>query len=386
VGSPSGDTAINGLTREKGDAVSRIDEAVAHADCAILRYRPTTQSPSAPKTAFEKIPLGVKLKMIPNLMRTFCVSVAVAASISTTVQAADEVNVAFVLEWATPNQIAKVEKTYDDVMGVPVNWTNFDAGTQMTEAMLAGDIDISYSQGLAPFINAVNANAPIKLIAIAVQYPANDCVVRNGEGIDSSNASELEGKAVAVPLATMADYSFRMMMRALDVDIDKINVIDQVPADAAVSLADGAVAMSCGFGADSMAKMYEAGVPLMSPEQKEEAGIISFDVVSVTEKFAQENPDQVRAFLEVTHTANADFAADQSKIDVIAKDAGLSVEAAQAQMKDFYLPTPEQQLNEYFNDGGLASVAIDVVGNAFATADRPALSDYSVTIDTSFLK
>ena len=26
----------------------------------------------------------------------------------------------------------------------------------MTDAMLAGDIDISYSQGLVPFINAVN--------------------------------------------------------------------------------------------------------------------------------------------------------------------------------------------------------------------------------------
>ena len=130
-------------------------------------------------------------------------SAAALAFAGTTAQAADEVNVAFFLEWATPNQVAKVLKTYDDEMGVPVNWTNFDAGTQMTEAMLAGDIDISYSQGLAPFINAVNANAPIKLVAIAVQYPANDCVVRNGEGIDSTNASELEGKAVALPLATI---------------------------------------------------------------------------------------------------------------------------------------------------------------------------------------
>lgn len=319
------------------------------------------------------------------LIRGFS-AIAVAASLVTSAQAADQVNVAFFLEWATPNQVAKVEKAYDDALGVPVNWTNFDAGTQMTEAMLAGDIDISYSQGLAPFINAVNANAPIKLVAIAVQYPANDCVVRNGEGIDKSNASELEGKAVAVPLATMADYSFRMMMRALDVDISKVNVIDQVPADAAVSLADGAVAMACGFGADSMAKMFEAGTPLMSAEDKEAAGIISFDVVSVTEKFAQENPDQLRTFLEVTHAANAEFAADQSKIDVIANDAGLSVDSTKAQMADFVFPTAEQQLNEYFNDSGLASVAIGVVGNAFATADNPALEDYSAVIDTSFLK
>jgi taurine transport system substrate-binding protein len=314
------------------------------------------------------------------------VTAAALTVAGTTVQAADEVNVAYFLEWATPNQVAKVLKTYDDEMGVPVNWTNFDAGTQMTEAMLAGDIDISFSQGLAPFINAVNANAPIKLVAIAVQYPANDCVVRTGEGIDSSNASELEGKSVAVPLATMADYSFRMMMRALEVDVSEITVIDQVPADAAVSLADGAVAMACGFGGNAMAKMYEAGEALMSPEQKDAAGIISFDVVSVTEKFMQENPDLLRAFLEVTDDANVNFGGTEDEMLVISKDAGMSVEDSRAQMATMSFPSAAVQLETYFNENGLATAAIAIVGNAFATAENPALEDYSVAIDTSFLK
>ena len=79
------------------------------------------------------------------------VSASVAAVMmggATIAQAADSVNVAFFLEWATPNQISKVEKAYDDAMGVKVNWTDFKTGTAMTEAMLAGDIDIAYSQGL----------------------------------------------------------------------------------------------------------------------------------------------------------------------------------------------------------------------------------------------
>jgi len=120
-------------------------------------------------------------------MKKIAAAAAISTVMATSAMAADEVNVAFFLEWATPNQVAKVEKTYDSVLGVPVNWTNFDAGTQMTEAMLSGDIDISYSQGLAPFINAVNANAPIKMVGIAVQYPANDCVVRNGVDITTDN-------------------------------------------------------------------------------------------------------------------------------------------------------------------------------------------------------
>ena len=83
--------------------------------------------------------------------------VLTAASVS---YAADKVNVAFFLEWATPNQIAKVDKTYDKAMGVKVNWTDFKTGVAMTEAMLSGDIDIAYSQGLAPFVTAIQQGAP----------------------------------------------------------------------------------------------------------------------------------------------------------------------------------------------------------------------------------
>lgn len=311
---------------------------------------------------------------------------ATAVTASGTTLAADEVNVAFFLEWATPNQIAKVEQVYDDAMGVKVNWTNFDAGTQMTEAMLSGDIDISFSQGLAPFITGVNSGAPIRMVGIAVGYPANPCIVGSGAGITMDNASELEGKTVAVPLATMADYSFRMQMRALDVDINTLTIVDQVPADAVVSLTDGAVDMACIFGGDTTKKALEVGAMLMSNDDMEKAGIISFDVVSVTDKFAQENPDLVKAFMEVTDEANAAWAADQSKLDVIAKDAGMDAETTKNQMADFILPSNADQLSNYFGDGGLAAEAIAIVGGAFATDENPALEDYSKVIDTSFLK
>ena len=52
---------------------------------------------------------------------------------ATVAQAADSVNVAFFLEWATPNQIAKVDKAYDAAMGVDVNWTDFSTGVAMTK-------------------------------------------------------------------------------------------------------------------------------------------------------------------------------------------------------------------------------------------------------------
>ncbi|PWQ98575.1 ABC transporter substrate-binding protein [Leucothrix arctica] len=300
--------------------------------------------------------------------------------------ASADINVAYFLEWATPNQIAKVEKTYDEALGEKVNWVNFASGVAMTEAMLSGDIDISFSQGMAPFVNAINANAPLKAVGIAVVYGAGgDCVVSNASGITKDNASELEGQSVAVPLNTMSDFEFRMTMVNLGVDVSKITVVDQEPADAAVSLTDGQVAMACGFGENSLSKMKEVGKPIFTLAEKTAAGIESYDIVSVSEKFAEENPEALKTFMEVTSQANADFAKDQSKISVIASDAGMSVDKTKKQMAGFSFPSAEVQVNEYLSKDGKVATLLPFMGKMFATAAAPAKADYSAVIDASFL-
>ena len=287
------------------------------------------------------------------------------AGMTGSAQATDSVNVAFFLEWATPNQIAKVDKAYDEAMGVDVNWTDFSTGVQMTEAMLAGDIDIAYSQGLAPFVTAIQQGAPLKMVGIAVVYEANDCFVANSLSINSSNASELEGKTVAVPLNTMADFSFRKQMAALDVDIDTMTIVDQAPPDGAVSLADGSVDMACIFGGASAKAAGEVGTPIMSSQEKTDAGIGSFDVVSVTESFARENPDLVRSFLEVTHEANAAWTASDAQIAKVAADAGMDVTTTRNQMAGFVFPTAEEQVSDFFGKDGTAAAAAESLGLVF---------------------
>jgi len=311
---------------------------------------------------------------------------AVMAGSAGIAAAADSVNVAFFLEWATPNQIAKVDKVYDDAMGVDVNWTDFSTGVAMTEAMLAGDIDIAYSQGLAPFVTAIQQGAPLKMVAIAVVYEANDCFVNNGLGISSSNASELEGKTVAVPLNTMADFSFRKQMAALGVDTSTMTIVDQAPADGAVSLADGSVAMACIFGGASAKAAGEVGTPIMSTQEKKDAGIGSFDVISVTEKFATENPQLLESFLEVTAEANANWTGSDAQIRKVAADAGMDFETTKNQMAGFVFPTVEQQKSDYFGDNGIAGAAAESLGAVFTKTN---ISNYSgslaKTIDGSYL-
>ena len=322
--------------------------------------------------------------MINIIKKVTAVTAATFTLAATTASyAADSVNVAFFLEWGTPNQIAKVDKAYDDAMGVDVNWTDFSTGVQMTEAMLAGDIDIAYSQGLAPFVTAIQQGHPLKMVAVAMVYEANDCFVKNGLGIDSSNASELEGKTVAVPLNTMADFAFKSYMNALNVDMSTMTIVDQAPPDGAKSLADGAVDMACIFGGNSSKAAGEVGTPIMTSAQKGEAGIGSFDVISVTEKFATENPELLRTFLDVTDEANAAWKASDAQLAKVAADAGMSVPDVTSQMAGMIFMSEEEQLAKYFGKDGIAASAAAALGTLFS--DSSDGLTIAKTIDGSFL-
>jgi taurine transport system substrate-binding protein len=312
--------------------------------------------------------------------------VAVNIGMSVANAAADEVRIAFFLEWATPNQEAKVKNVFDKAFGVPVRWTNFATGVEMTEAMLSGDIDISYSQGMAPFVNAVNAKAPIKIVEIAVTYgmAGTTCVVN--KSISKGHEDELEGMKAAVPLGTMADFVFQEMMKSVGVDASKVQVVDMEPADGAIALIDGNVSMACMFGKNSIDKALEKGRYLMTVKEAYDAGISGIDITSVTDKFSKENPEMVRTFIEVNQEYNTKFAAGKSDMASIAKDAGMTVEKTKNQMSGFGFPTVSEQKSQYFNKGGKIITLLDYMGKMFSTDENPALKDYSKVVDTSFLE
>ena len=324
------------------------------------------------------------MKKIINFILGAVVALNLSASVANA--AAKEVRIAFFLEWATPNQEDKVKKAFDRAFGVPVKWTNFATGGEMTEAMLSGDIDISYSQGLTPFVNAVNAKAPIILVDIAVIYGMGGTTCVAAKGIDKGNAAtKLDGQKVAVPLGTMADYVFKETMRVVGADPSKMKVIDMNPEDGSAALVNGDVAMACLFGGTSIKKAEEAGSKMLTVAEAKDAGIAGIDITSATNKFLRENPGMVRTFVEVTHEANARFNAGKSDMNTIAKDAAMDLAGTKKQMGGFEFPDAATMKSKYMNKGGILMNYLSVMGNMFATSENPALKDYSKVVTTGFL-
>ena len=301
--------------------------------------------------------------------------------------ALDRITVAHLLEWPTANQVAQLEKTYDEAMGVEVEWRAFGNGNEMSRAMVSGEVQIAYSQGLVPWVVAVTNGLPLKLVGVAVSYAgADNCVVHADAGITQANASDLEGKKIATPIGNVTHYKLLRMLDRLGVDASEVDMVEMNGGDAALALARGDVSAACAFGGP-LQRMKEYGEELMTPAEQEAIGIRVFDVVSVTESFANEHPDLLRKFMEVTDRANAAYNADPGPyVETISRAAGMDLATTENILGMFSFPSAADQKSEAWMGGAVQALAKELADFFVQQGQlEKALDSYDFAIDASYL-
>ena len=296
-----------------------------------------------------------------------------------------EITVAYFLEWPMPMMAAKASGAYDEALGMKVNWVSFETGTAMSAAMASGDIAMSVSQGVPPFVVAASGGQDLQVVDVAVSYSDNDnCVVRSDLEVDKSNADSLAGKKVAVPLGTAAHYGFLRQMDHFNVPLDSLTIVDMAPPEGAVALSQGDVDFACGYGG-GLTRMKEHGNVLLTGTEKEELGILVFDVTSAPAAYISENPEIVAKFLAVTAKANAEWAANPSDelLSVIAEQAGMDLADAKGAIATMKFPTVEEQLSEKWL-GGNAATFMKGVADVFVESGSigAALESYENAVNT----
>ena len=305
-------------------------------------------------------------------IKTTLAALAATTSVLAGAQAAqaDDITVAYFLEWPMPFQFAKETGMYEEALGVNINWVSFDTGTAMSAAMASGDVQISVSQGIPPFVVATSAGQDLQVLDVAVSYADNDnCVVRADLEIDKDSAGELAGKKVAVPLGTAAHYGFLKQMEHFGVDLASLEIVDMAPAEGEAALSQGAVDMSCGWGG-ALRRMLDSGNVLLTGAEKTELGILVFDATTAPTSYVAQNSDQAAAFLAVTAAANAMWADEANRakmLPVIAKDAGMSEADTAATLSTFVFPTVDEQLSSAWL-GGNAQTFMKGVADVFVNS------------------
>lgn len=301
-----------------------------------------------------------------------------------------EITVAYFLEWPTPNQFAQTNKIYEKELGVKVNWVSFDAGTAMSAAMASGDVHISFSQGVTPFLVATAAGQDLQVVDVAVSYSDNDnCVVRSELEVTKENAAaKLKGKKVAVPLGTAAHSGFLKQIKYLNIAESDLTIVDMSPSDSAAAIAqpNTDLAMACGWGG-SLRKMKEHGNPIIEGAEKESVVGQVYDVTSVPTSFGEENPKLLAKFLKVTADMNAKYAADAAgMMGDIQKSAGMDLDGTKAVIGTFVFPTVAEQLSEKWMGGFVAKNMAESAASLEKDGKIKALGDYGALVNTSYLE
>ncbi|MEM7096466.1 MAG: serine/threonine-protein kinase [Actinomycetota bacterium] len=308
--------------------------------------------------------------------------------------AVDDIDVGFFLGWPTPNLAGVADGSFDEAVGAVINWRSFSSGSAMTEALEAGDIDIAYSQGLTPFLTTANAGADIKVVAIAANYgDADNCVAQSALGVTRENAAEtLRGATVVTPIGSTAHFKMLSMMEFLGVDVGSLTVTQATGGvNTAAAFAAGDIDVGCAFGSALVAMQEESGGALImtGAELESELALSTYDVVSISTRFGEQQPEAVSAFLRATSAFNAAWEQDPQRVN--------GAIAAAAELEDvgeflagrtwLSFPSPEEQLSDTWLGGRVAQNMADQLRTFDDLGLLEArIDDFDALVDTTFLQ
>lgn len=306
----------------------------------------------------------------------------------------ENVNMAYFAGWPLPPQIGQEDGSFAKAMGAEkVTWIPFPDGGAMADAMIAGDVDISYSIGLTPFAVKATNGAPITMIGIAVGYAdADNCFVSGDLDYTRDNAAEtLKGATILTPIGNITHYKLLNTLEFLGVDEGDVEILPHESGDStAAAFSAGQIQVGCAFGGPLVTMAEAGGVPLLTgQETSDEVGIKTYDVNAVRNDFAEEYPEVVTGFVRANEEFNEKWAADPSGTNpIIANAAGMEdVGNFLSGPTWFTFPSVEDQLSDEWLGSSVANVMLEQMtffkdqGQIDAVAD-----DYGQFIDTQYLK
>lgn len=231
------------------------------------------------------------------------------------------------------------EESLFDKAKLKVHLVPFHSGEDVVEALVKGRIDMGYC-GITPVTQAIAQGENLKIVA-PVNLEGSGIVVR--KGLNINNASDLKGKTVAIPSnSSMQYFLMQIYLKNHNVSSQDINYHQSEVPSMPFSLdEDNFQAYVAWEPFASAGKIYNYGSVLQYSENiwKDHPCCV---IVSSND-FLKQNPEKVRAFLEVHENATT-YINNNKKInsELMSKKIGLSPEMEEEGIKHIkYISVPD---------------------------------------------
>jgi len=243
---------------------------------------------------------------------------------------------------------------------VDIDWTLFDSGGAVNEAVIAGSIDIGLA-GSSPVSRGISNGIEYQVPWIFdVIGEAEALVVRADEGI--ADIADLAGKTVATPFASTSHYSLLAALEGAGVDPADVNIIDAQPDAIAAAWETGDIDAAYVWNPNLARLIGDGGTVLITSADLAAEGTTTYDLAVATNDFAAEYPAAVELWVAQQDRAVRLLQDDpDAAAEILAVELQITPEEAAAQAADLIFLTAEQQVGDDYLGGGLPA-------NLFAAA------------------
>lgn len=220
--------------------------------------------------------------------------------------------------------------------GIGVKWVFSQGSNRSLEYLNGGSTDFASTAGLAAVLSRANG-APIKTVYVASRPEWTALVVPKDSPIQS--LADLKGKKVA---ATKGTDPFLFLLQSLQqagLDKNSVEIVHLQHPDGRVALERGDVQAWAGLDPLMAASELQAGSRLLYRN----LDFNSYGVLSVSEKFAREQPELIQQVIAAYEQAREWAIANPDALaELLAAEAKLPLEVARLQLSrtDFSNPQP----------------------------------------------
>jgi len=222
-----------------------------------------------------------------------------------------------------------IEKGYFLEEGIEVVTEGTQGGAAAIPAMVAGDIDITYTDNV-PIITAVSKGLPLVEIGQLTQIREDDQAVGVFVRGDSpiQTMADLAGGTLAVnSLGNITHLRVLVDLTAEGLSVDDVQFVEMPLTEIASGLTTGRV--DAGFIVEPFTTMVKAqGARQISDAANATTAGIPADGLAATRKYVEENPETIAGFVRALKRGMSDAAADP--------------ENARAVLSNYTSLTPEQ--------------------------------------------
>ena len=252
------------------------------------------------------------------------------------------------LAWAGGPRVwvlGQIDGAFEQAFGTRVKWVQFASGADVLSLFAAKEIDIARF-GSSPAAAGIARKLPIEVIGVPEIIATSERLIAR-EGIQGLRG--LEGRTVAYPANSTAQYAFEVAVKHSGADRRKIKTLALKPAEIVAAWKRGDIDAAYVWGPFTQQMEASGGKEIFATKDLQKHKVLVFNNFVVRKEFADRHPELVARFLRVAQDKVDQYKKDpEGAVQAIAKHLDIPADTVRSTLGGLEYPSLQEQLTPAF--------------------------------------